>query len=280
MKCPKCGFNSFEFLDACKKCGSSFDSFKKLYRINPVMFHSRSGVCAASGGESPLSSLSPEAAEPVPSPVNTGQEKSPRDVPEERSPATRQEEPFAGFSFQLPESTPDEPGDLAFSGFSFQDEPAAPAASPVAAPPSAAFSFGDDNDGGSQEFRWTAPTENPGSESGNSDRMLEPESLGDTAAESGVSTTEGDGGYFGTGEFAFAPEEAAAEILPKEEEPAFSSDFSFAAEQVTEDIFQSAEEPVAVKSPEKKTPVDLDSFDKEFEMIFASDDGDETGKKN
>src|SRR5574341_1899815 len=23
MKCPKCGFNSFEYLDACKKCGSA-----------------------------------------------------------------------------------------------------------------------------------------------------------------------------------------------------------------------------------------------------------------
>jgi len=23
VKCPKCGFNSFEYLDSCKKCGSA-----------------------------------------------------------------------------------------------------------------------------------------------------------------------------------------------------------------------------------------------------------------
>src|SRR4030066_248912 len=34
MKCPKCGFNSFEYLDACKKCGNTLEvnpRYKVLY---------------------------------------------------------------------------------------------------------------------------------------------------------------------------------------------------------------------------------------------------------
>ena len=37
MKCPKCGYNSFEFLNACKKCGTELSSFKKSHRINSVL---------------------------------------------------------------------------------------------------------------------------------------------------------------------------------------------------------------------------------------------------
>jgi hypothetical protein len=38
MKCPKCGFNSFEFLDNCKKCGNNLASFKKSLGINPIVY--------------------------------------------------------------------------------------------------------------------------------------------------------------------------------------------------------------------------------------------------
>jgi len=40
MKCPKCGYNSFEFLDICKKCSAEFVSFKKSMGIKPVVFAS------------------------------------------------------------------------------------------------------------------------------------------------------------------------------------------------------------------------------------------------
>lgn len=33
MKCPKCGFHSFEFLDQCKKCGLELGEHKKKYNI-------------------------------------------------------------------------------------------------------------------------------------------------------------------------------------------------------------------------------------------------------
>jgi len=33
MKCPKCGFNSFEFYDKCKKCSCDLIGFKQTYSI-------------------------------------------------------------------------------------------------------------------------------------------------------------------------------------------------------------------------------------------------------
>lgn len=37
MKCPKCGYNSFEFLDNCKKCSSDLVAFKDSLGIRPVI---------------------------------------------------------------------------------------------------------------------------------------------------------------------------------------------------------------------------------------------------
>lgn len=37
MKCPKCGFNSFESYDVCKKCSSDLVSFKQIYSITPLV---------------------------------------------------------------------------------------------------------------------------------------------------------------------------------------------------------------------------------------------------
>ncbi|RII28640.1 MAG: hypothetical protein CXR31_01810 [Geobacter sp.] len=36
MKCPKCGYNSFEFHDSCKKCNHDLTSFKETQGIRPV----------------------------------------------------------------------------------------------------------------------------------------------------------------------------------------------------------------------------------------------------
>ena len=38
MKCPKCGYNSFEHLDSCKKCGKDLVSFKQQFGITSVLF--------------------------------------------------------------------------------------------------------------------------------------------------------------------------------------------------------------------------------------------------
>jgi predicted nucleic acid-binding Zn-ribbon protein len=37
MKCPKCGFNSFEYYDHCKKCSSDLTGYKQAYSITSLV---------------------------------------------------------------------------------------------------------------------------------------------------------------------------------------------------------------------------------------------------
>lgn len=37
MKCPACGYNSFEFLDNCKRCGHDLVQLKTDFNIQPVL---------------------------------------------------------------------------------------------------------------------------------------------------------------------------------------------------------------------------------------------------
>lgn len=38
MRCPKCGYNSFDHLDSCKKCGKDLVEFKRSFGIKSVLF--------------------------------------------------------------------------------------------------------------------------------------------------------------------------------------------------------------------------------------------------
>ena len=38
MRCPKCGYNSFDHLDSCKKCGKDLVEFKESFGIKSVLF--------------------------------------------------------------------------------------------------------------------------------------------------------------------------------------------------------------------------------------------------
>ncbi len=46
MKCPKCGFNSFEYLSNCKKCGNVLDAFKDSLGLRPLVLAPALGVAA------------------------------------------------------------------------------------------------------------------------------------------------------------------------------------------------------------------------------------------
>lgn len=37
MKCPKCGFNSFEYYDSCKKCASDLIGYKQTYSVGSMV---------------------------------------------------------------------------------------------------------------------------------------------------------------------------------------------------------------------------------------------------
>lgn len=37
MKCPKCGYNSFEYFDNCIKCSNDLTAYKQTYSISPLV---------------------------------------------------------------------------------------------------------------------------------------------------------------------------------------------------------------------------------------------------
>lgn len=47
MKCPKCGYNSFDYLDSCKKCGKDLVEFKQRFGIKSVLFPGATATIAA-----------------------------------------------------------------------------------------------------------------------------------------------------------------------------------------------------------------------------------------
>jgi len=49
MKCPKCGYNSFEFYDACKRCAHDLTDFKVSHGLKPIVLpqETRTALAAA-----------------------------------------------------------------------------------------------------------------------------------------------------------------------------------------------------------------------------------------
>jgi len=61
MRCPKCGYNSFDHLDSCKKCGKDLVEFKRSFGIKSVLFPGQ--VSSDDGAkEAELESIGADAA--------------------------------------------------------------------------------------------------------------------------------------------------------------------------------------------------------------------------
>lgn len=97
MKCPKCGYNSFEFHDSCKKCATDLTGYKETYGLRPIVLplEARTSLSEALMAKTALSAQSPEAAA----------------------------EQVDMFSFDLPED--DATRSIIDDPFNFDDEPAA-----------------------------------------------------------------------------------------------------------------------------------------------------------
>lgn len=110
MKCPKCGYNSFEHNDACPKCAADVTGFKGTFGLTPLVFPQevRTVMAESLMSEFESSDHGDESGE-----IN-------HDM----------------FSFDLPDDTPAQPAP-AKNPFDFDDEPA-PADSGTGA-----FSFDD-----------------------------------------------------------------------------------------------------------------------------------------
>ena len=123
MKCPKCGYNSFEFLNACKKCGAEFVSFKKNHRISPIILTPGPAEVIRTAPVEPI----PSAAAVPPVIPDSIAESAGDDFSWETSAepavAGREESPYSGFDLGFQDSVTGTQ-DKAFTGFSFSDEPA------------------------------------------------------------------------------------------------------------------------------------------------------------
>ncbi len=98
MKCPKCGFNTFEYYDSCNKCSSDLKPYKHSYGITPLVIPSEGKQKMAAAFRSAESSV----------------------VQVHEAPETYDDI----FSFDLPEASPPEAEASRHNPFSF-DEPAA-----------------------------------------------------------------------------------------------------------------------------------------------------------
>lgn len=98
MKCPKCGYNSFEYYDSCKKCASDLTGYKETYGLKSIVLplEARMSMAEALMAENALNAPAPDESE---APVNM-------------------------FSFDLPES--ETPPAAVDDPFNFDDEPASP----------------------------------------------------------------------------------------------------------------------------------------------------------
>jgi predicted nucleic acid-binding Zn-ribbon protein len=144
MKCPKCGYNSFEFHDSCKKCGNDLAGFKDTYGLKSLVLPLEARLNMAES-----LSVKPEQGEQV---RDTGIEQADMfsfDIPVDGPSHARMDDPFnfddepvtaaqTGGEFSFGEA-PQQPAQATSEEDAFasllettahKDEPALPAASP------------------------------------------------------------------------------------------------------------------------------------------------------
>lgn len=89
MKCPKCGYTSFESYDACRKCSADLSSFKKTYGISALVLPPTvlAGAAVASASPQPTNLAAP-----------AGDDMFSFDLPDDKA-AAAPAEPVVPFSF-------------------------------------------------------------------------------------------------------------------------------------------------------------------------------------
>jgi hypothetical protein len=261
MKCPKCGYNSFEFLDNCKKCGAESVSFKKDMRIKPVVFTSNRNPTAA-----PLTADNAGFDDAAPQASSSTDEESFSWEPPSADNTVQSDEPFDGFDldFIKTDTDTDEP-DFSFDGDPLT-EPQADSKTETAADYDG-FSF-DETVEPAVEFEKTplfAGYEQEFTGAGDMENSLEP-----------------DGGPFG--ETAVKGEISPEQLMGAGQEPGDTAQYFPAAEQ-SEHIFDLDEflgedevKPDEKENSANQYSMDTLDFDKEFESIFTTEITGDSGK--
>jgi hypothetical protein len=256
MKCPKCGYNSFEFLDNCKKCGAESVSFKKNMRIKPIVFPSGGNTIAA-----PLFTDDAEFDDTASQASSCAAEESFSWEPASADDTIQNNKPFDGFDLDFIKTDTD----TIAPDFSFDEDPPA-------------------------EIQAESKAETAGDLDGFSfDETVEPAVESDerslfagyeqefTGAEDMESSFEPDGGSFG--ETGVKGEISPEQLMGRDQESSATGEadlFAPSAER-SEHIFELDEllGEDEVKASEKEDPANRSSmdsldFDKEFESIFTT----------
>jgi predicted nucleic acid-binding Zn-ribbon protein len=175
MKCPKCGYNSFEYHSSCKKCSADLAAHKQTYSITPIALPPEAKEKKADDFRIASSQNEPPAES-----VETHEDMFSFDLPGAAAPssssaASKSDDPF-NFDDDLPEVVPPQvkADEEAFTDL-FESTSQVVDDSPVS-------SFNDSFD---------APTESTAQNSGPSEFDLENFSWDDTPvtpAKSGVQT--------------------------------------------------------------------------------------------
>lgn len=63
MKCPKCGFNSFEYYDSCKKCSTDLTGYKQTYSIASLVLPLEAKVKLAAEFNKPAESVTAQTSD-------------------------------------------------------------------------------------------------------------------------------------------------------------------------------------------------------------------------
>lgn len=148
MKCPKCGYNSFEYNDICSRCSNDLTGYKQTYGLESLVIPSLARAAVADSLKAGLF-----AEEHAQEPADNGSDMFSFDLPDDElssgagglndndpfnfdtQPEAPSAAPFTGFPF---ESTPQQAG----TDDPFADllEQSSPAPSPAAVQPAAASS--------------------------------------------------------------------------------------------------------------------------------------------
>lgn len=135
MKCPKCGYNSFEFLDICKKCNSDLTAFKQTHGIRAIIIPP-----AAVASTPAQTSASADVIPPTPpAPASSGETTGfTWEMPAQPAAVKQGDDIFSDLDLGLPQPPPPAPphtaapaaaaAEPAFDDFSFDDEEQRPPA--------------------------------------------------------------------------------------------------------------------------------------------------------
>jgi uncharacterized RDD family membrane protein YckC len=254
MKCPKCGYTSFDYLDSCKKCHHALGEFKAKYGLRSLLFPNRPQQSAPSAALSAAPPLAVAAATSAPAAAAVADSAASTDfgydfladTPAGATPNTEPAPAASADSFdfdadwnEAPATAPPPPATpiagptaLAVDRFDFDADWDAPAASESRAPTGAGLEErGDD----AFDFLTDAPDSATGPEAGADDLQLD---LGDFSAPLTVAVEEPDFDFNDSWDGATAEDLPAAAASPAQEplpefaaEPlVFGDEFDFADE--------------------------------------------------